>query len=61
MLPNAVMDGASFIMPAMARFAVSLMTPFFSIWFAPFFMMRMWMCRPEPALPTVIFGANVTS
>ena len=57
-LPKAVIDGASAIMPAMARFAVSETAPFLSIWFTPFFMRRMWMCSPDPALPTVIFGAN---
>ena len=61
MLPKAVIDGASSIIPAMARLAVSEMTPFSSIWFTPSFMMRMWMWSPLPALPTVIFGAKVTS
>ncbi len=61
MLPNAVIDGASFIIPAIARLALSEILPALSIWFLPFFMRRMCTCRPDPALPTVIFGAKVMS
>ena len=59
MLPNAVMDGASSIMPAIALRAVSDKTPSFNIWFCPSFMIRMWICNPEPAFPVVILGAKV--
>ena len=45
MLPKAVIDGASFIIPAIARFAVSEITPPFSIWFMPSFIMKPWLKR----------------
>ena len=58
-LPKAVMEEASFIMPAMALQAVSESAPSFSIWFCPSFMIRICICNPEPAFPAVIFGAKV--
>ena len=54
------MLSARSIIPAMALRAAALSFPPSSIWFLPSFTMRMCMCSPLPALPTVIFGANVT-
>ena len=60
-MPKAVIDGASVIIPAMARRASSDSLPPAIMQLRPSFIMRMCTCMPEPALPTVIFGANVTS
>ena len=55
------MAGARSIIPAIILRAASDSTPSASIWFLPSFIIRMWICRPDPALPVVIFGAKVTS
>ena len=55
------MAGARSIIPAIILRALSLSTPPDSIWLRPSFSIRMWIWRPDPALPVVIFGAKVTS
>lgn len=61
-MPKAVSDGASERYPAMAFSALSESVPS-SVTMAlrPCCIRRVWMCSPLPALPTVIFGAKVTS